>query len=101
MYLPALPPDFDVYSLNVIRDASEEINVPTPPILTPTRRAFQLLVNCESKIAEGTLLIIWQEKTDTNKGLFCIKLLNRFCTADIRAIFPEKMKNIKKVKSKP
>lgn len=101
MYFHALSPDLDVYSRKVIREAREEISVPTPPIFTPTSKAFQLLVNCDNKIAEGTLLMIWQESTDTSNGFLRIKPLNSVCTAGMRAIFPEKMKNIKKVKRSP
>ena len=58
IYFHAFPCVFDVYSRKVIREAREEISVPTPPILTPTRSGCQAVVNCESKIADGTLLMI-------------------------------------------
>ena len=56
-YFPPFPGLCFVYSRKVIKLANEEMSVPTPPIFTPTRRDCQLEVNCESKIADGTLLI--------------------------------------------
>ena len=57
IYFPAFPGSRFVYSRNVIKLASEEISVPTPPIFTPTSNARQSLVNCGKSIAEGTLLM--------------------------------------------
>ena len=56
-YFPDFPSLCLAYSRKVIRLAKEDISVPTPPIFTPTSNALQSFVNCESKIAEGTLLI--------------------------------------------
>ena len=56
-YFPAFPFAFAVYSRKVIKLASEDINVPTPPILTPTSNGRQSVENFDNKIADGTLLI--------------------------------------------
>ena len=39
IYLPALPGLCEVYSRKVIKLASEEIKVPTPPIFTPSNNS--------------------------------------------------------------
>ena len=91
----------EVYSRKVIRLASEEMSVPTPPTLTPRSRGCHSVVNCESKIADGTLLITWQERVETTSAFFSIKYPNAFWITEILDIFPEKMKNATKVKSKP
>ena len=90
-----------VYSRKVIKLASEEMSVPQPPIFTPSKSAGYSSVNCESRIADGTLLITWQDALETSKAFFSIKYPKASCTAGIRAIFPEKMKNATKVNSKP
>ena len=51
IYLRVFPLTWEVYSRNVIRLAREEIRVPTPPILTPTRSSLQFSVNSERRIA--------------------------------------------------
>ena len=89
------------YIFSVIRLASEEINVPTPPIFTPTSNAFQLEVNCESKIADGTLLITWQDKAEKSNTFLFNNAENIRDTAGILAIFPAKIKKATNVKSKP
>ena len=39
IYLPALPGLCEVYSRKVIKLASDEISVPTPPMFTPNNNA--------------------------------------------------------------
>ena len=69
------------------------------PIFTPTKSSRQFSVKRESRIAEGTLLIIWQERVEMRSVFFSIKPdKNRF-TASMRDILPEKIKKQKKVKS--
>ena len=101
MYFPALCGFLEVYSRKVIKLASDDMSVPTPPIFTPTRSGAKSLVNCESKIADGTLLITWQERVATSSGLFCMSDANNRSTAEILAILPAKIKNATKVKSNP
>lgn len=39
IYFPLFPGLCEQYSLNVIKLASEDISVPTPPMFTPIKRA--------------------------------------------------------------
>ena len=100
-YLSVLSGLCFTYSLKVIKLASEDISVPTPPILTPTSSACQLLVNLDKSIADGTLLITWQERTGTSKGFTFISDDSADDINGMRAVLPANMKNITKVKSKP
>ena len=99
-YLPTFCGSCLEYSPKVIKLASEEMSVPTPPIFTPMSKGAKSVVNYESKIADGTLLITWQERVETSNGLFSISEPNKVCTALILAIFPAKIKKATKVKSK-
>ena len=56
-YFPVFPFVFEVYSRKVIKLASEAMSVPAPPIFTPTSKGCQAVVNCDKRIADGTLLI--------------------------------------------
>ena len=51
IYFIALPGLCFVYSLKVIRLASEEISVPTPPIFTPRRSPIQAKVTAITQTA--------------------------------------------------
>ena len=86
-------------SRKVMRLASEAISVPVPPMLTPTRSSGQFSVKRESRIAEGTLLITWQERVETRSVFFSISRDTKRFTASMRDILPEKMKKQKNVKS--
>ena len=46
-----------VYNLKEIKLAKDATNVPSPPILVPSKRLFASLLNPESITAAGTLLI--------------------------------------------
>ena len=90
-----------VYSLKVIRLASDEISVPTPPMFTPTSKACQLEVNLDKSIADGTLLINWHDITGTSSGLVSINDERAVDIAGILAVLPANIKNATKVNSKP
>ena len=55
-----------VYSRNVIRLAREATSVPAPPTLTPTRSPRASCVKRLSRMAAGTLLMIWQVSAETS-----------------------------------
>jgi hypothetical protein len=76
----------------VIRLAREEMSVPTPPIFTPTKRGLQFVVNSESKIADGTLLMIWQERTLVKSAFFSSRKEKKLLTASILDTLPAKRK---------
>ena len=71
--------------------------VPVPPMFTPSSSSRQLSVKWESKIAEGTLLMHWQDNAETIRGEVDKRLPRKLCTAGIRARLPEKIKNQTKV----
>ena len=43
-------------------------------MFTPRRSACQLVVNLDKSIADGTLLITWQERAETINGFYSITL---------------------------
>ena len=56
-----LPSSEFLKSLKEIRLAIDAIKVPSPPIFTLKSNSVEFAVKPESKIAAGTLLIIWLE----------------------------------------
>ena len=56
-------------------------------------------VNCESSIAEGTLLMHWQESALKSKVFFESSAEKKFLTASMRAMFPANIKKNTNVKS--
>ena len=81
-----------VYSRNVIRLAREATSVPAPPTLTPTRSPQASCVKRLSKMAAGTLLMIWQVSAEIRMVPWDKRRANSMWTASIRARFPEKVK---------
>ena len=100
IYLSVFPGWSLVYALNVIRLARDAMSVPTPPILTPSSSSCQLSVNRDSRMAEGTLLMHWQERVDTTSTDLSSRAAMNCSTAGIRAMLPEKMKKHTKVNSR-
>ena len=90
-----------VYSRNVMRLAREATSVPAPPTLTPTRRARASCVKRLSRMAAGTLLMIWQVSAEISIVPWDKRRANSMWTASIRARLPEKVKNAAKVASSP
>ena len=86
-----------MYSLKVIRLASDAISVPVPPIFTPISKSCQLFVKLESRIELGTLLIIWHSAVLVISGFFIMASVKKLLKISILAIFPEKMKKAIKV----
>ena len=90
-----------VYSRNVMRLAREATSVPAPPTLTPTRRARASCVKRLSRMAAGTLLMIWQVSAEISIVPWDKRRANSTRTDSIRARLPEKVKNAAKVASSP
>ena len=87
-------------SLKVIRLAREEMRVPAEPIFTPKSNAAWLPVNFDNRIADGTLLMNWQERTDTMRVSFSSKEEIMVLTESSLERLPAKMKKKKKVPSR-
>ena len=90
-----------VYSRNVIRLAREATSVPAPPTLTPTRSPQASCVKRLSRMAAGTLLMIWQVSAETSMVPWDKRRANSMWTASIRARLPEKVKKAAKVANNP
>ena len=88
-----------VYSRKVMRLASEATSVPAPPTLTPTRSPRASCVKRLSKMAAGTLLMIWQVSAEIRMVPWDKRRANSTRTASIRARLPEKVKKAAKVAS--
>ena len=86
---------------NVIRLAREATSVPAPPTLTPTRSPRASCVKRLSKMAAGTLLMIWQVSAEIRMVPWDKRRANNTRTASIRARLPEKVKKAAKVASNP
>ena len=90
-----------VYSRKVMRLAREATSVPAPPTLTPTRSPLASCVKRLSRIAAGTLLMIWQVSAETSMAPWDKRRANSTRTDSSRARLPEKVKNAAKVASSP
>ena len=90
-----------VYSRNVMRLARDATSVPAPPTLTPTRRARASCVKRLSRMAAGTLLMIWQVSAEISIVPWDKRRANSTRTDSIRTRLPEKVKKAAKVASSP
>ena len=52
-----------------MRLARDAINVPSPPIFTPHNSSLYSVVNPESSMVAGTLLMIWEQPMDNQISL--------------------------------
>ena len=83
-----------------IRLAIDAINVPSPPKFVPVKSKSNLSVKPESKIAAGTLLIIWLDNTETRTSLPLIVFDNASLIESMLPMLPTKMKNPTKVSNR-
>ena len=88
------------YSFKVIKLASDDIIIPSDPILTEISSSLYSSVNFDKNIAVGTLLINWQERIPARRVFWVTIPEIKSLMADILAIFPEKIKNTQNVANK-
>ncbi len=78
----------------------DAIKVPNPPRFTPKTRSEIFFVNPLNKSAAGTLLIIWLVTSPIKSSRPSTKFSKAIFIEGILDIFPVKIKNPTKVKSK-
>ena len=74
--------------------------MPAPPMFTPISSSRQLAVNCDSSIAEGTLLMNWQDRALTSRVFLLRRAEKKERTPSMRDILPANIKKKTKVKSR-